>query len=439
MADPAQTETPGEHGRVRLRTLVFTRWAAVAGQTAALGVVAGLLGYELPLAAAGATVGASVALNLYAHARFSCETWLGDGAAAAYLAYDLIQLTVLLGLTGGLTNPFALLILAPVTVSASLLSRVSTLILAAAAVAAISLLASVHAPLPWPPPGVKLPSLYVGGIWVALVIAVVFIAGYVAALAREAQRRADALAATRAALADEQRLADLGGLAAATAHELGTPLGTIAVVARELAHELPAGSPSGEDARLLVAESQRCREILQRLSNRSRGGAGQEPMRLTGLVATAAEPYEQPGTRFRIIRDETAEGPEPLVPRSPEILHALGTLVANATRFAGHHILAYTGWNGGHAWVILRDDGPGFAPEVLARLGRPYVTTAKGGGGHAGLGVFIARTLLARTGAGVRFANAAAGGAEVRIVWARARLERSREGTDNERGGTGDG
>lgn len=427
----APTSGPApDGGRVRLRTLVLIRWVAILGQTAALVIVHVSLGYALPILPAFLLVALSVAVNLHAGTMRANGAWLGDRAAAIYLAYDLIQLSLLLALTGGLANPFSILLLAPVTVSASVLSRGSTLLLAGLAVAVISALAVWHLPLPWPG-GLGLPILYVAGTWIALALAVIFIAGYVFSLAAEAQRRSDALSATQMALAREQRLSALGGLAAAAAHELGSPLSTIAVVARELARELPADSPYKEDAELLLHESARCRDILARLAREpeSDGGGPYNRLTLSALAETAAAPLERENVTIEIVRCPEDDSPQPETSRQPEIIHGLATLVENAARFATSRVRLEAGWSAEAARIVIRDDGAGFPDDVLPFLGEPYLSSQHheaGGGEHMGLGIFIARTLLARTGARVEFANAAEGGAQVVVAWARAHLERHR-------------
>ncbi|MBK1670936.1 hypothetical protein CKO28_23265 [Rhodovibrio sodomensis] len=415
-------------GRVRLRTLNLIRWIAVGGQTAALAIVYVGLEYPLPIVPAGLLVLASVAVNLQAAWSHRGAPWLTDRGAAVYLAVDLVQLSALLALTGGLANPFALLILAPVTVSASVLSRTSTLALAGLAILSASVLSLVHAPLPWGNGGLDLPDLYIGGIWAALVLAVGFIAAYVFSLAAEAQRMSDALSATQMALAREQRLSALGGLAAAAAHELGSPLGTIAVVAREIRGEVPEGSDLQEDAELLLQESQRCRDILARLAAQPEGDRGDASfwdLPLSALAQSAAQPFERDDIALEVNTAPRDSTRQPTLQRKPEILHAIGTLVQNAMGFAASRVILEARWDSRTAELAILDDGPGFDPQILPYIGEPYLSTRRrdSGGENMGLGIFIARTLLARTGADVLFDNRPEGGAQAIVRWPRARLE----------------
>lgn len=440
-----------DSGRVRLHSLLLIRWIAILGQGMAVLFVHFGLSYELPLIPALSLVALSVLVNLHAMATRPGGAWLGDRGAAIYLAYDLVQLALLLALTGGLSNPFALLILAPVTVSASVLSRASTLALALLAVAALSALGLWHLPLPWLEGGIRLPVTYILGIWTALMLAVIFITAYVFSLAAEEQRMSEALSATQLALAREQQLSAVGGLAAAAAHELGTPLGTIAVVAKELARELPPDNPLREDAELLLAESARCREILARLAARPEGddGAVYNRLPIAGLIEAAAKAYQREGVQFDIrlqpeapeaLRGAASGGVEiaamgegddrgqPVVARRPELLQGLGLLLQNALAFARQRVEVLVRWDAESLEVRIRDDGPGFAAEVLPYLGEPYVPSQRREGennlgqNNLGLGVFIARTLLARTGAELAFGNRRSGGAEVALRWPRGAL-----------------
>ncbi|MBM3570865.1 MAG: ActS/PrrB/RegB family redox-sensitive histidine kinase, partial [Alphaproteobacteria bacterium] len=313
-------------GAVRLRTLVVIRWVALAGQAATILLVHVGLGFRLPIEIALTIVGLSVLVNLAAGLGRPARARLSDAAAVGFLGYDLLQLTALLYLTGGLQNPFAILILAPVAVSATILSRRSTIGLCVLAAACLSALAVWHLPLPWSGPPLELPRVYVVAIWSALMIATGFIGAYAWQVAEEARRLADALAATQMVLAREHQLSALGGLAAAAAHELGSPLSTIAVVAKELARDVAPDSPLADDVKLLLSQSERCREILTSLTHRPQtgGGAPFEEMPLSLLVEVAAEPHERDGVELHI-RCLTPSGedadevdwPEPAVQRRP--------------------------------------------------------------------------------------------------------------------------
>src|SRR5579872_5486313 len=284
---------------VSLRMLVLIRWVALTGQAATLLLLHFGFGFALPITGALAVVATSAALNIAVILPRRASARLGDREAALYLAYDTLQLGMLLFLTGGLQNPFAILILAPVTVSATILSRRSVVGLALLTVAALSAIALIHLPLPWSrgDPIPPLPPLYLLGIWTALVSSTLFIAGYIWTVAQGARRMRDAFAATQLALAREQRVSAVGALAAAAAHQLGSPLATIAVIAKELVRELPPTSPHAEDAQLLLSQSERCRTILTDLVRGRAGEAGEPFARLpfSALVEAAFEPHRSSG------------------------------------------------------------------------------------------------------------------------------------------------
>ena len=414
--------------QVRLRSLVWIRWIAVVGQLAALLIVQFGFGWNLPITAALAAVAASVILNVAMTFRRPLQGRLGELEAAAYLGFDILQLAVLLYLTGGLSNPFALLFLGPVTVSASILSRSATVVLSALVVICASLLAFYHQPLPWGAEGLKLPVLYIGGLWVAVIVGTLFLAGYIGNVAGEGRRMSNALAATQLALAREQQLSAVGGLAAAAAHELGSPLATIAVTTKELTREIPADSPYADDIRILQIESDRCRDILAEIGRASDHADPDDPF-VTGLlsdvVAAAATRYRSEEIILDVVAAAVDDSEEPFVPRSPELLHGLGNVIQNAVQFGQKTVSVAVSWDELEARVEVRDDGRGFPPGVLDRVGEPYISNR--GDGHLGLGIFIAQTLLERTGARIQFTNIRdAGhveGAEVAIVWNRAAFE----------------
>jgi two-component system sensor histidine kinase RegB len=266
------------------------------------------------------------------------------------------------------------------------------------------------------------------GVWVSLAVGILFFAGYAWRVAEEARRLHNALSATQLALDREQRISEIGGLAAAAAHALGSPLGTIAIAAREIARELPEDSPMAEDARLLVSETIRCRDILAELAVKPRDEPG-SPFSLLpigAVVEAAARRHEVSGVE--ILYDagpepDAAASKDPMTVPSAEIIHGLGSLIQNAVQFARTRTTVTTRWNDDAVSVTVADDGPGFPPMVLERLGEPYLSVRAEEGEHMGLGIFIAQTLLQRTGATLRFRNLPVRGAEVSVRWRRGDLE----------------
>lgn len=412
-------------GRISLRTLVPIRWVAIAGQALTILIVHYGLDYRLPLVPALAVVAGSVLLNAILILLRQAAARLGERDAALCLGYDILQLAILLYLTGGLQNPFSILILAPVTVAATILSRRPVIALSTLAVAAITVLALWHMPLPWRTEPLIFPPELVFGIWMALVLATVFIGSYTWSVAQEARRLRDAVAATQLALAREQRISAVGALAAAAAHELGSPLATIAVVAKELAHDLPEDSPHAEDVALLLSQSERCRKILAELARQPEhdGGSPYTRLPISALVETAGALHQSEGVKLIFATAGRPGREEPLVRRSPEIMHGLNNLIQNAVQFARREVSVTTFWDKATVTVEIADDGPGFPLHLLGRIGEPYISTRAGAADHMGLGIFIAQSLLERSGARLEFDNLPEGGAHVAILWNRANLE----------------
>ncbi len=412
--------------RVRVRTLVLLRWLAILGQTAAVLFVRYGLDVDFPLGWALAAIGVSVAINVAIIAARRSQELALEWEAAAQLGYDAVQLAVLLALTGGLQNPFVFLFVAPVAVSATILRPSLTAMLAALSFACIGAIGVWRLPLPWPNGEVfELPALYQMGIAAAVLIGLGFTSVYAWRVAAEEERLNIALAAVQAVLAREQTLSALGGLAAAAAHELGTPLATIHLVAKELAREAPPGDPRIEDFQLLASQSERCRAILAQLSaNREQGDVMIQRAPVRALLEEAASPHEGLGAEIVI----TAKGDGPLeIRRMPEIVHALGGFIENAVGFARSRVDLEAVWTADELSILIRDDGPGFSPAILGRIGEPYLTERdhEGMAGGLGLGFFISKTLLERTGAKLEVRNRRAPnqGALVKAVWPRASIE----------------
>lgn len=422
--------------RLRLQTLVRLRWLAVAGQAAAvLGVYVGL-GFPLPLGPCLALIALSAWLNIFLAIRFRANLRLRNRYALFLLSYDVLQLTGLLYLTGGLQNPFAFLFLVPATVSASTLPLRRTLVVGVLTFVCISFLLVYSQPLPWyPDRQLDLPNLYLVGMWTALVCGLVFNSIYAWRVSEETRRMSDALAATEMVLAREQQLSALDGLAAAAAHELGTPLATIALVAKELKREMADADPHAEDFELLHSQAERCRAILRTLAQRQdEDDVVFARLRLGVMIEEIVDPLRAGQTAIRVHLKPGRDGTEPVFPRNPAILYGLGNLLDNAADFAASTVDVTAEWNGRTVAVVVEDDGPGFAQEIIDKLGEPYVTTRRSGRGlrkpgppreGMGLGFFIAKTLLERSGASVMLANrpTPGHGAIVRVEWSRESLE----------------
>ncbi len=429
ISEPAAALQPPAWRPLRLGTLVGLRWLAVGGQLTGVLFVEFGLGYPLPLWPCLALVALSALVNLGLLLRYGVSDRPEPRHAVIQLAYDCLQLGGLLALTGGLQNPFSLLLLAPVSVSATTLPQRATLLLSTLVVVLTSLLAVFHLPLPWDPDTrIVFDRIYVIGIWVSLICGVVFIAAYTNRVALEARQLTDALAATELALSRHERLSALDGLAAAAAHELGTPLSTIALAAKEMAAEAPAG-PMRQDLELIIAQTARCRAILGKLRNLgSDDGDPFAAVPLIDLIAEVIQPHAGDGKDVRT-RPGRFSGPEPVIRRHVALLYGLGNIIENAVTFARSRVDIEYAWDERDVSVTIVDDGPGFPLDLLARLGEPYLTSrgeaAERRGGGLGLGIFIAKTLLERTGATVSFQNLSVNGqAQVRVSWPRSAIAR---------------
>ena len=423
--------------RLRLDTLTRLRWLAIGGQSAAILFVAFVLRFPTPLTETAAVILVATVFNVAFSLRYPGTHRFDSRTSALLLGFDVLQLSALLYLTGGLQNPFALLILAPVMISAATLDPRYTVALGLVAMLLASVLAIFHRPLPWAGgQDLQMPGAYVAGLWVAILLALAFLGTYAWRVADEARKLARALAATELVLEREQHLTALDGLAAAAAHELGTPLSTIAVVAKEMQRLVPERSPLREDVDLLRQESARCRDILGKLTS-----LGDDPNGPLGEldIGQLLEEVAAPHRNFGIVIDIrlNGPGPQPRLRRNAGVLYGIGNLVENAVDFARTRVTVTAVWTDSEVRVVIADDGAGFPPEILPKLGEPYQTTRgkeqagheaqrRHEGGGLGLGLFIANTLLERSGARVGWGNIAGhGGAEVRIVWKRSDFSRN--------------
>jgi len=410
---------------LRLQTLVRLRWLAVGGQSLAVIVTALWLQFPLPLVSCSALIASLAILNAFLTVRYPPAHRLTPAAAFVLLWLDLAQLTALLFITGGLANPFAPLLCVPVIISSASQPKPHSIVLAGFAVIGVTALALSPFPLPWYPGTVlKIPSALTIGIWFAIVSLTAFAAFYTYRVSLEASELSEALTATELVLQREKHLSQLDGLAAAAAHELGTPLATISVVAKEMERELGDDPRFGEDVHLLRSQSERCRDILKRLTTLS--SESEEHMRLlplSSLIEEVMAPHREFGIEIKLI-EKGDRGSEPIGSRNAGILYGLGNLLENAVDYARQAVTVTVEHTAERVKIIIEDDGDGFAPDVLARIGEPYVTRRQkdDSAGGLGLGLFIAKTLLERSGARLRFENGDPG-ARVSVEWPRALMD----------------
>lgn len=439
--DPYSPSGTQRHNWIRLRTITMLRWTAILGQLIAIIVAQNMYNLQLELGLCYLVIGASVVGNIVAIFHFPENKRLSETENLLMVVFDLLQLSFLLFLTGGLHNPFSLLILGPVTVSAAVMSLRSTVLLGFLALIIVSLLAQFHLPLRTEQGFIlQIPQVFVFGNWVATVIALLFLSAYSWKTANEMHTMAEALQATHLALSREQKLTDIGGVVAAAAHELGTPLATIKLASSELMDELSDKPTLAEDAALIREQADRCREILQ-----SMGRAGKDDLHLrkaplSAVLEEAAEPHLNRGKDIVFEQNVVTETPQPEILRRPEIIHGLRNLVQNAVDFAHGTVWVETNWTDDHITIRIVDDGTGFPPHLIGRIGDPFMGRRKSEKERKarpeyegmGLGLFIAKTLLERSGAELRFSNGSSllvreqklkRGAIIDVIWPRTKID----------------
>jgi len=430
---------------IRLRTLILLRWVAIAGQVTAIVVAQRLYHLQLEIFLCYLAIGASVVGNMIAMFAFPESKRLSEFENFLMVMFDLLQLGFLLFLTGGLHNPFALLLLGPVIISANVMGLRSTLIVGGTAIILVTLLGEFHMPLRTEQGFIlRIPDVFVFGNWTAMVIAIVFMGAYSLRISSEIQSMSDAVSATNMALSREQKLTDLGGVVAAAAHELGTPLATIKLTSAELMEELDDRPELREDAALIRQQADRCRDIL-----RDMGRAGKDDLHLhqapiSSVIQEAAEPHMHRGKLLHFDERPGEDGSlqQPSIMRKPEVIHGLRNLIQNAVDFAKANVWVEAIWTADRISIRILDDGRGYPPHFIGRIGDPFVgrrrsdseRRSRPGYEGMGLGLFIAKTLLERSGAALSFANAADPrlkehtrpeqcGAVVEVTWPRNKID----------------
>ncbi len=408
---------------IELTPVIFLRWLAAMSQLLAVMAADPVFHIALPVKPLLALVTVSFAVNIHALVVYK-RRQVPEHTVRRQLAFDIVQFCAFLYFTGGTQNPFSILLLAPLAMGASLLSIYSLILLIMLAFGGVAVLTFGAIPIPWPSPPPVLTPQYLHAAWVALMVALTFISFIIWRLAVEGRRVNDALKRTHAILEEKRRTSALGALAAAAVHELGSPLGTIAIITREIERDMHPDDPLAEDVALLKTETEKCKKILADIArNPTRNSQKDERIRLDRMMMEIASAQIPPDSQ--IVTDVISRMAEnlPYLPLTPNLEYGLGNLISNAASYPSRHIgIEVEGW-ADSVDITITDDGPGFSPGVLKDLGRPYISTRETRQAHMGLGVFIAINLLEATRANLAFINSKNGGALVRIEWPRSALD----------------
>ena len=398
---------------VRVRTIVYLRWIAVFGQILTCSVVGGILNFNLPWFEVYLTIFALAASNILLYPRYPWHHRLSETATTIVICADIFQLALLVYFTGGLSNPFVMLFIVPIAISISNLPLRSTSILIVFTLALISVLGFFHYPLIQEDMTYLVnPPILTIGIWISLLVTILFLSAYMGSLTRESREVAGALNVTEELLSNEQNLSSLDGLAAAAAHQLGTPLGTINLIASELMKNEKISKEGKEDLEVLLQEINKCKNILSSLGEESSLDDDiVNKIELHALLEELSELIKVKGINPKIVFSRENDNLRfHLIERRSELLLGLSNIIENAAEFAKNLVLLSVDEKEGQIHLKIEDDGDGFPNDIMNRLGDPYVSSRSSDSSKEkglGLGFFISKTLFERLGIRVEIYNKA--------------------------------
>ena len=408
----------GENLNLDKKTLVILRWIAIAGQLAAVGLVYFYLKLEFPIILCLSIIFIGFLTNIFLQLKVK-SILLKDFYASIFLIYDLVQLSLLLYLTGGISNPFCILMIVPAIVSSTFLSMGTTIILVSLTIIFLYFLTIFHYPLPGiHEHGFTFPKLYLVGYHLAIIIGLIFLSYFGIRFSGESKRRSEAVNKLQQVIAKEYELESLGGQAAAAAHSLGTPLATINVVASELKKELKDNKDLAKDVDLLVSQTKRCGEILKQISQKKiKDDEFFKRTNLEDLLEEIITSFKETSSKKIILSSEKDKN-KLMISRSPEIIYGLRNFIGNAVKFSKEKVEIKLNSNKSEIEIIIHDDGPGFPDDIIDIIGEPYIKSKSKNinqNAGTGLGTFLGKTFLERSGAKLFFSNEKNGGAKVKI------------------------
>ena len=395
---------------IRAKTLINLRWIAVLGQTITCLVVEYFFGFQLPWLEILLTILALIISNLALYPRYSTNNRLGETATTVVIAADILQLALLIFFTGGLSNPFVVLFITPIAITVTSLPIRSTSILIFLTIIFITILGSFNYPLESNILDLSVPPIFILGMWVSLFVTILFLTFYAGGLTDESRKISAALKVAENLLVKEKNLSSLDGLAAAAAHHLGTPLGTISLIANELKNDESINENAKKDLMILSEEVDKCKKIL--------GSLGEKPssdddlitkIELQALLEELCELIKVKEIKFSINFNDNDPGmKEILLRRRSELLLGLSNIIENAADFASTTVELNVSKSGKFINLEINDDGKGFSNSILSRIGDPYVSSrskSSNNGDGLGLGFFISKTLLERLNISVQAYN----------------------------------
>tara|TARA_Y100001970_G_scaffold184618_1_gene224569 strand:+ start:11552 stop:12829 length:1278 start_codon:yes stop_codon:yes gene_type:complete len=402
------------------KTVVILRWIALFGQLITIYIVHFYLEFKLPLILCSTTIFFGGLTNIFIQFTFK-KNQLSNTESTILLFYDVLQLSVLIYLTGGVTNPFVIFLVVPAIVSSTLLNLASTFFLSFITIISLLLLTFNYYELPHPGNlHFHVPDYYLYSIPVALIIILVFLNYFGFRFGYEARKRASALNKLETVLAKEQELESIGHQAAAAAHSLGTPLSTITVIAKEIKKESGNNKEFQEDINMILDQARKCGDILKRISqNKLVDDDYVKNITLQDLLYEIIKSFEQITDKNLKLNTKNVKKKIPLT-RSPEITYGLRNFIGNAVKFSKKNVNINLLSENKKTTVIISDDGPGFPSDIFKIIGEPYIASkskkvlSKSG---LGLGTFIGKTLLERKKANIDFTKGSNGGAVVEITW----------------------
>ena len=403
------------------RTLVILRWIAIIGQYLTISIVYFVLKFELPFFYCSTIIFIGILTNFYLQFQFK-KNQLNNFTSTFFLFYDLIQLSLLLYLTGGVTNPFTILLIVPAIVSSTFLTLRSTINLSFITIIILILLTINHLPLPHSGElHFHVPDIYLYAVPIAIIIGLTFLTYFGVRFGIESRKRTEALNKLELILAKEHELESIGLQAAAAAHSLGTPLSTITVIARELEKEIGNNPKYSKDIDLLLSETKRCSDILKDLSrDQLEEDSFLSDIKIEELLSAIVRSFtEISEKKISLLVEQNKLNPQ--IERTLEITYGLRNFIGNAVKYSNSSVDVILESNNKITEVKVCDDGPGFSEDILNVLGEPYIRSknkiisSKSG---LGLGTFIGKTLLERMKANVSFDKCPKiNGAMVTIKW----------------------